>query len=232
MNVSIHQPHYLPWLPYFLKIDESDLFILLDSVSFQKNGLQNRNQIKTAQGASWLTVPVRQRLGQAILDVEIDNRTDWRRKHWQTIRQCYSKALAFKEYGEQLQAVYAREWNGLSELNSELTGLMLGWMGIRTPIRKSSDMKATGVASDLILNLCVEAGATAYVSGSGGKSYLEPEAFEKAGIEIIYRAPMLPEPYPQLFPQAGFINDLSALDVVLNCGAAWRTYLPAGVVKA
>lgn len=36
MKVAIHQPQYLPWLPYFTKIEESDLFILLDSVDFQK----------------------------------------------------------------------------------------------------------------------------------------------------------------------------------------------------
>ena len=27
MKVSIHQPQYLPWLPYIQKIDQSDLFI-------------------------------------------------------------------------------------------------------------------------------------------------------------------------------------------------------------
>ena len=73
MNIGIHQPQYLPWLPYFLKIDQSDVFVILDTVDFQKNGLQNRNQIKTNQGAQWLTVPVRQQLGQKIIDVRVDN---------------------------------------------------------------------------------------------------------------------------------------------------------------
>jgi hypothetical protein len=40
MNISIHQPQYLPWLPYLMKIEESDVFIFLDTVDFQKNGLQ------------------------------------------------------------------------------------------------------------------------------------------------------------------------------------------------
>ena len=66
MKVAVHQPQYLPWLPYFLKIENADLFIFLDTVAFQKNGIQNRNKIKTAQGGQWLTVPVRQNLGQKI----------------------------------------------------------------------------------------------------------------------------------------------------------------------
>lgn len=231
MNVAIHQPQYLPWLPYLMKIEESDVFILLDTVDFQKNGLQNRNQIKTAQGAHWLTVPVSQQLGQKICDVKINNSTDWRRKHWQTIQQCYGKAPAFKTYEKDLEALYVRQWTGLNELNIELITMMLRWMNIRTPIMKSSQMKATGASSDLVLNLCLEAGATRYLSGTGGKNYLDSEAFEKAGVEIVYRPAVLPEAYPQLFPQAEFINHLSALDIVLNCGEAWRSYLPEEVAK-
>lgn len=36
MDISIHQPQYLPWVPYFRKIEQSDLFIFLDNVDFQK----------------------------------------------------------------------------------------------------------------------------------------------------------------------------------------------------
>ena len=92
-------------------------------------------------------------------------------------------------------------------------------------------MKATGAASDLVLNLCLEVGATRYLTGIGGKNYLDPESFGKAGVEIVYRPSVLPVAYPQLFPQVGFINQLSALDIVLNCGEAWRSYLPKEVAK-
>ena len=231
MKVAIHQPQYLPWLPYLEKIEESDVFIFLDTVDFQKNGLQNRNQIKTAQGAHWLTVPVKQQLGQKIQDVVIDNSIDWRRKHWQTIRQSYTKASFFKTYEQDIEALYAREWSGLNELNIELTTLMLSWMNIGTHIMRSSQMKATGVASDLVLSLCLAVGATRYLTGIGGKNYLDSESFGKAGVEIVYRPSSLPVAYPQLFPRAGFINHLSALDIVVNCGEAWGSYLPDKVAK-
>jgi hypothetical protein len=43
--VAIHQPEHLPWLGFFNKIDQADLFVLLDVVQFRKNYFQNRNRI-------------------------------------------------------------------------------------------------------------------------------------------------------------------------------------------
>lgn len=226
MKVSIHQPQYIPWLPYFLKVDESELFILLDSVDFQKNGLQNRNQIKTAQGPLWLTVPVRQHLGQTILEVQIDNKLDWRKKHWLTIQQNYRKAGSFKVYADELESIFLQEWSSLNELNIHLLTSMLRWLGIEKNILRSSGMGGKGTGSDLVLNLCLESGAKQYISGTGGRNYLDEKAFGDAGVEIIYRHPQLPVPYPQQHAQAGFFDTLSALDILLNCGQKWREYLP------
>jgi hypothetical protein len=226
MNVTIHQPQYLPWLPYFLKIEESDLFIFLDSVDFQKNGLQNRNQIKSAQGLQWLTIPVRQQLGQKIQDVQIDNKVDWRRKHWQTLRHSYGKARAYSEYEKELENLYAENWMQLNDINIHSTNQMLRWLDIRTPTMRSSQMRARGSASELILNLCLEVGASRYVSGTGGMNYLNSAEFSKAGIEIVYRPAVTTEKYPQVHSEIGFVGNLSALDIILNCGKAWRNYLP------
>jgi len=231
MVVSIHQPQYLPWLPYLLKIAESDVFIVLDSVDFQKNGIQNRNQIKTAQGASWLTVPVKHQLGQKILEIEINNSVDWRKKHWNTITQNYGKASAFKTHLAELESIYLRDWDLLVDVNICLLKMLLRWMNINTKILRSSQMQAIGKASDLILNLCLEAKADSYISGTGGKNYIDEESFKSAGIIIDYRPPIFPAQYPQQHSKVGFLNDLSALDILLNCGKAWRNYVDSDSEK-
>ena len=71
MIVSIHQPQYFPWLPYFAKIARSDVFIFLDKVQYQKNGLQNRNELKNSNGRFWLTIPVSSSLGENICDIKM-----------------------------------------------------------------------------------------------------------------------------------------------------------------
>jgi len=226
MKVSIHQPQYLPWLPYFLKIENSDLFIFLDTVAFQKNGIQNRNKIKTSQGAQWLTVPVCQKLGQKIVDTPINNQSNWRHKHWQAIKQCYGKSSGFIKYQYELEDLYLNKWNLLGELNIELTKLMLKWMNINTPVIRSSELKSKGSASELVLNLCLEVEADVYISGTGGMNYIDETQFLNAGLNIEYNQVLLPSVYPQKNPKQGFINDLSALDILLNCGDNWRSYPP------
>ena len=58
-----------------------------------------------------------------------------------------------------------------------LLELLMRGLGINARTVFSGKMKATGKASELILNLCLEVKATTYLSGEGGKEYLEEKAF-------------------------------------------------------
>ena len=97
-TVAIHQPQYLPYTGFFHKIAHADIFVHLDNVQFQKNGLQNRNKIRTQQGWQWLTVPVAHHFGQLILDVQLDAGGTWPLKHWNALATNYSRAPFFKQY--------------------------------------------------------------------------------------------------------------------------------------
>lgn len=50
MKVAITQPTYLPWLGYFDLVDQVDMFVVLDTVQFEKQSWQQRNRIKTPTG--------------------------------------------------------------------------------------------------------------------------------------------------------------------------------------
>ena len=222
MILSIHQPQYIPWLPYFFKIDNSDLFVFLDSVDFQKNGLQNRNEIKTAQGRNWLTVPVNHKSGQKIYETTMPHNVNWKNKHLKTLKSCYGKSDFFGFYEPYLESFYEREWDNLADLNIELTLKMMEWLGINTPTLKSSELGIRTSASELVLDICKKNGATRYITGSGGRNYLQLEDFVAAGIKIDFIENKLPVSYKQLFSKIHFENDLSALDVIFNCGENWR----------
>jgi hypothetical protein len=218
MIVSISQPAYIPWLGYFQRIATSDLHIVLDHVQFERRSFTPRNKIKTQQGWSWLSVPTKQRgkFDQSILDVEIDNSTNWQERQWKTINHCYSKAPYFAEHKDFFESIFNRQWFRLIDLCNEITPYLLGTLGIRTPLKFSSKMTSAGAKDELILNLAQEAGATMYVSGTFGKDYLREELFDQAGIQVTYQDYKHPV-YPQLWNQQ-FEPYMSVIDLLFNCG--------------
>ena len=104
----------------------ADVFVYYDDVQYDKHGWRNRNRIKTQHGPLWLTVPVRHR-GRGlppIVDVEIDNRTPWARKHVASIRQAYARAPYAGEYVPAIEELLVRGWTRLVELDIAVAGTM------------------------------------------------------------------------------------------------------------
>ena len=109
MIVSIHQPQYMPWLPYFSKISRADTFIFLDNVQFQKNGLHNRNELKNSNGRFWLTVPVSAHLGDKLKEVKTVN-AEWSKKHIKSIYLNYGKSINYDFFTKHIQNILEQDF--------------------------------------------------------------------------------------------------------------------------
>lgn len=225
MVIAIHQPHYLPWLAYCDKAAACDVFVYLDSVQFQKNGVQNRNQIKTRSGCAWLTVPVHASLGLTIRETTIASEF-WRRKHIKTLELNYARA-PYHTLVAEFRAILEQETGTLADLNIATTEWLFHQLGIECLRLRSSSISASGTGDDLIVSLCRELGATEYLSGTGARAYQEESKFRDAGVGLRYQQ-YQPQPYRQCFPKTGFIPGLSALDAVLNLGPLARQAMLAG----
>jgi hypothetical protein len=223
-TVAIHQPQYLPYLGFFHKLNQCDLFVVLDNVQFQKNGVQNRNKIKTSQGWQWLTVPVLHNLGQLILEVKINPSDSWARKHWNAIVSNYGRAPFFADFSPLLNELYEQSWDNLCALNMALTEWAMVALSIKTPLYYASQLGVTGNQSDLLISICQAVGADSYVSGPGGRNYMDLDAFEAAGIEVKWQEFTAPV-YTQRFPQVDFIPNLSVVDALFNCGQETRQFI-------
>jgi len=218
MRVSIHQPSYLPWIPFMEKALQSDVFVLLDNVQFEKNSEQNRNRIKTAQGETWLTVPVQRQLHTLIPNVAIpESQPVWRAKHRKTIEMSYSRAPHFDQVSARLFDLLDREWKALLDLNLAIDALFFEFVGLQSRIVRASALPVSGENSDRILALCTELGAHTYLSGRAGADYLDLPRFVERGIEVLFQDYRHPE-YPQQYPAIGFLPRLSSLDLFMNVG--------------
>jgi len=220
MIVTIHQPQYLPWLGYFNKAYQADIFIILDNVQFKKNDWQNRNRIRTSQGCQWLTVPVLHDHGQAINKVKLNNTTHWRKAHFNALLMNYGKAPFFKNYIDFFESMYNKEWEYLADINIGFIEQIIQWLRIETRIVKSSDYSVTEDSTQRLIDLCKQFDATTYISGSDGEKYMDIKKFEENDIRLEvqdYQHPV----YPQLWTGGNndnFISHMSVIDLLFNYG--------------
>jgi len=219
MIVTIHQPEYLPWLGFFDRISKADLFVVLDQVQFQR-GFINRNKIKTPTGWQWLTVPVIHKFHlKRINEVKIDNQImDWKRDHWMSLVHNYSKASHFEEQVDFFKNVFERDWKLLTELDIYLIKNLMNILGLETSVKKLSSLNVNGKGTELLINICKAVEADTYLSGEGGKRYMDMKRFEEENIKVLFQEFNHPK-YPQVFEKkAGFIPNLSIVDLLFNCG--------------
>ncbi len=218
MIVSIHQPAYLPWLGYFHKILLSDVFVFLDIVQMEKSGFVNRNLVRTASGVQWLTVPllIKGHMDKSIGEMRINQADPWKRKHLGTIEQAYQKRPHYSRHADD----FRRFIEGAGESLSDFLFVMLRFfldaakMG-EVKIVRASALEPEGSRAELLADICRKAGADTYLSGSMGKTYLDREPFEKAGVEVAFQEFRHPE-YDQGY--GDFAPNMGIIDALFNCG--------------
>ncbi|MCK9244124.1 MAG: WbqC family protein [Candidatus Marinimicrobia bacterium] len=231
MICAIHQPQTYPWLGYFAKIMQADVFIFLDNVQFKKNEWQNRNKIRTPDGWLWLTVPVIHHFGQPINSVAINDQVDWQKKHLQTLRTYYGRAPFFKQYFEDIATLYQTTWQNLAQFNIASIRRLMSIIGITTPTVIASEMQELNldptISPDERLIIATKAvGAEVYLSGAGGRDYLKTELFPKNGIELRFQSFEHPA-YRQM--TADFLPFMSILDLLFNEGPQTKSIIKRGI---
>jgi hypothetical protein len=224
-TVAILQSNYVPWKGYFDLMRSVDEFILYDDVQYTRRDWRNRNRFKSPAGVRWLTIPVHvkgryhQRIDETLVSDE-----DWAERHWSTLRAWYGQAPFYERYRPALEEVYlGMDERHLSRINRRLLELLMGLLGIVTPITWSTEYAASGSGTERLLSLCRAAKATCYLSGPAAREYLEEGCFQAEGIEVKWMNydgyPM----YDQLYPP--FDHHVSVLDLLFNVGDEAPRYL-------
>ncbi len=224
-RVAIVQSNYIPWKGYFDMIAAVDEFILLDDVQYTKRDWRNRNLIKTAQGAQWLTIPVANKGRQTQLIDETEISEPWAEQHWGRIRHSYGKAPYFRAYEAPLAGLYeaAAGLTRLSDINRVLLEGLCKLLNIGTPLARSRDYASTGSKTEKLLTLCQSAAAVSYLSGPSARNYLNEAAFADAGIAVSWMEYGGYPVYPQLYGE--FDHYVSVIDLLFNTGPEARRHM-------
>lgn len=217
-TVAIHQPNYLPWLGFFSKISQADVFIFLDDAQYTKNSYINRVSVLCDGAAKWLTIPVRVPLGTSIRATR-PTAPSWADEHLERVSSYYKKAPARREALSELATIYASidASNDIATINMMLIRSLTSRLRIAADFRVASEFRHSEKRSNERLIALVssvdERGI--YLSGGGASSYQDPDLFQAAGLGIQFTVFSHPA-YAQ--GNRPFVAGLSAIDAVFWLG--------------
>jgi len=111
-TIAIHQPNFIPWLGYFFKVAQSDIFVLYDTAQFSKGSFTKRVRVHQSPKSidyDYLSVPTaRAPLITNIEDLQLLDSQDWKAQIQQKLIRTYGKAPYFQQI-EQFMSIFLSE---------------------------------------------------------------------------------------------------------------------------
>ena len=200
---SILLPTYFPSLLFWKIILKNDFFWMKNSY-YKKQTLRNRMFIHGANGKLMLSIPIRHSgINQKRFydDVSIDSSSDWKKNHFKSLKIAYQSSPYFEFYEEDLKNFYQVETSNLYNFNLKSVELVLKWLEMGTN------------------NRTIDFNIEIYKQSKNIKEIDNREIKKKTNIKYI-----------QTFEDKnGFIDGLSILDMIFNCGPKTKDYIKAGL---
>lgn len=219
VTVSIHQPNYLPFIGFFQKMAQSDIFVILDTVQYAHDSFTQRTKIRTKDGWVWLTIPINKKYKfLQIKDILLPEDNNWKKKHKRSIISHYSKCKFYDDTF--INKYYSQDCNlkTLQQFNEQGIFYLKEKFKIKTKIVRASELKIDEnlKSTNLLIEIINKINGNIYISGSGGVKYLDENKFAQNSIELQYFN-FKPFVYPQRWEK--FEPYMSAIDLFFNCGS-------------
>jgi hypothetical protein len=194
--LTIHQPNFLPWIGFFLKIAKADIFYVFDHIPVTTGkGWHSRTKIILNSEQYWLTVPIKKKnlSGQLYSEIEINTQSNFVKKHLGTLKHSYAKSYFFDEIMDFLKEIYSYKTINLCEFNINIIKKLCQRINLKVEFIKTSsllkqyvELKALS-GNDLVLRLAEISGCDTYFSGNGCLDFIKPESFAKKNINFIFQ---------------------------------------------
>lgn len=192
MKITIHQPEHFPYMGFFQKMQEADIFVVLDNVKFRKNYFQNRNRFLNKKGEEeWFGASVPKKSNS--LDIKDVKVTETHSNKWK--KKVISKLK--HNFKIDFSSIYDCEY--LIDINMKSIEWARQSLGIKNKIVYASDLSVTGQKTSLLLDICRKLEATKYISGPSGKDYLDIKLFENEGIGVDFFLPNVQNNYSCIY---------------------------------
>lgn len=185
-KIAIMQPYFFPYLGYWQLINEVDIFVVYDNVNFIKQGWINRNKILLNGKEHVLTLSLKKASSfKYINQIEIlDNRI----KLLKTISQAYKKAPYYEQVFPVFKDIFSVSESNLARFLIYSIKKIIGYLGIRTEIIISSEMKPNEhlKGEERVLDICRQLNCTKYINAIGGRGLYSSKRFKSYGIDLAF----------------------------------------------
>ena len=178
MKIVIHQPNLFPRLKVLQKIAMGDLWVILDDVQFVKREWQNRALIRFFSQPSqtfWLTIPVHLKNGQrtAINQVETAQPEYVRKKFAKSLCIAYKNSAYWPWIENYLELILPELKKNTCEFSISSTLKIFELLNLEIKTTRSSVFRLKSRKTQRLVDLCALVHGNVYLSGSGGKNYLD-----------------------------------------------------------
>ncbi len=171
MICAIHQPNFMPWYPYFEKIQACDIFVILTECQFGKNGFQNRFHI----GKTWYTMPVYQKTEKIKTKTYIDPLRAWKR--------IKNKLFEYKKYLDVFDNCIS---SNLAFTNTAIIVKACAMLGIRNA-QIEFDYPTELKSNERLIDICKHFKCDTYIAGAGSTEYINEKLFIDNEIEVKFQ---------------------------------------------
>ncbi len=222
MVVVCQQPNYFPWLGYLELAARADVFVVLDSVQWIRQGRQHRARIlphRTGHSDfQWLTLPVcgHGHRTKPLRDLLLAPDNDWNKQHWATLEAIYNRRPFFKSQLEPLVRPWLENAGQFKTMYDAALGsvqLCFSALDLSPQILLSSELPEQGAKTERLISICKALEADTYYSALGSTKYMDVAAFRASGVRLQWQHWKHPE-YPQGLERCK--THLSFLDVLAN----------------
>ena len=154
------------------------LFVILDDVQYKKNNWQNRNKFLNKNNIEeFFGVQVEKEATKKLINEINIVEGPWRKKTIKKIQQ---------NFNIDVSDIYSHK--KLIDINMASIKWAIKKLNINIPLVYSSDLSITTSSTQRLVDICAKLKATEYISGIGGKSYLNEDLFK---CKISYFEPKL-----------------------------------------
>ena len=185
MKVGIMQPYFFPYFGYFQLINEVDLYINLDHVSFMKRSYMTRNKIKDETPINIQVYGASQ--NKKCSEVLVNFESQYIEKFRKKIYYLYGKYNLFEEINEKIiNPCFIDSQTTISEFNLNIIKKICDYLDIKTEIVDTSENLTDKKKGEGLKEITKLKGGSIYVNAIGGQKLYSKEDFKSSGIDLYF----------------------------------------------